>query len=326
MSNKLFVTCVSPNRPHPSGRLAFEIQRQGVDTYTLFENARSLIGLVKDAKKLLEILKQKKYEMASINVNGSIAQALVVVLCRFHGVKTKLWIMDSYPGCLRYVTRWWMFYYPFFFLTAFIAKFLADKILIIDEAYLIYAPSWRGFRHKCIYTPLPQEQLRVSNGAGNQCLSEGGAVQTIGVLGNIELAWLDYEFESFYKLAIANGYKILVATSNTINPARFPREDLECVIPWPKNKTEEVFNKCSVILVPLTEARLVYSSPSKIIDCYMRGIQPVVMTNLEAWNENKSRIIYEKCIHISDYFSNKKPHSSEELIAYSRRWFAPWVE
>lgn len=320
MTSELFITCVDPDRPHPSGRLAFKLQQQGLDTFTLFENARSLLGLGKDAKKLLEILKLKKYEIASINVNGSIAQALAVGICRWHGIKTKLWIMDSYPGCLRYVTRWWILFYPFFFLAAFFAKLLAQQILIIDEAFLDHAPSWRGYRRKCIYIPLPQEQLKISNRAGDERLPANNKVQTIGVLGNIEPIWLDCEFESFYQLAIANGHHILIATSNTIDPARFSKEDLECVIPWPKNKTEEVFNKCTVILVPLTEARLIYSSPSKIIDCYMRGIQPVVMVNLETWNGNKNRIIYEKCMHISDYFSNKKRYSSEELIAFSQHW------
>jgi hypothetical protein len=320
MTSELFITCVDPDRPHPSGRLAFKLQQQGLDTFTLFENARSLLGLGKDAKKLLEILKLKKYEIASINVNGSIAQALAVGICRWHGIKTKLWIMDSYPGCLRYVTRWWILFYPFFFLAAFFAKLLAQQILIIDEAFLDHAPSWHGYRRKCVYTPLPQEQLDISKDIGNKCVPASNVVQTIGLLGNIELAWLNFEFENFYKLAIDNGCHILIATSNLLDPGRFARQGFTCVIPWPESKTEEVFKICSAILVPLTEARLIYSSPSKIIDCYMRGIQPVVMVNLETWNGNKNRIIYEKCMHISDYFSNKKRYSSEELIAFSQHW------
>ena len=322
MSRSLFVTCVSPERPHPSGRLAFRYEQQGVDTFTLFENARSLIGLVQDAKNLLEILRSKAYDAAWINVNGSIAQAIAVALCRWYGVTTKLWIMDSYPGCLRYVTPYWLLFYPAFFIASVIAKLFAHQVLVIDETFPAHAPTWPKFRRKCIYTPLPQ--LRASREIDiKKALSANQnvpSIPTIGVVGNIEKRWLDENFLSFYSEARFHGNRILIATSNQIDVSRFTTDGIEYVIPWPKSETERVFSQCSAILVPLTVARLVYSSPSKIIDCYMRGIQPVVMTDLTAWNHNRDRAIYRKCIHLIDYFAGKKKYSSDELIAYSLQW------
>jgi len=322
MSKCLFVTCVSPERPHPSGRLALSYEKKGVQTFTLFENARSLAGLIQDAKRLFRILESRSYDTAWINVNGSIAQAIAVVLCRWHGVTPKLWIMDSYPGCLRYVTPYWGFFYPVFFISSVVAKFFAHQVLVIDEAFPSYAPTWPGFRRKCIYTPLPQ--LRASSEIfEKEVLSTNGDVQktpTIGIVGNIEKQWLDNGFFDFYKQSRVHGHRILIATSNQIEVSRFALDGIECVVPWPKSETERVFTKCSAILVPLSVARLIYSSPSKIIDCYMRGIQPVVMTDLAAWNRNKNRTIYRKCIHLKDYFSGVSQHSSRELIAYSQQW------
>jgi hypothetical protein len=325
MSKSLFVTCVSPERPHPSGRLAFSYEKQGVDTFTLFENARSLTDLIRDAKKLLAILRTRTYDAAWINVNGSIAQAIAVVLCRWHGVTTKLWIMDSYPGCLRYVTPHWIIFYPVFFIAAVIAKFFTHQVLVIDETFPGHAPTWPSFRQKCTYNPLPElvganETFRKKTLDVNENMEP-----TIGVVGNIEERWLGEDFLHFYAMARAHGNRILIATSNPIDVSKFAADGIECVVPWPKSETDRVFNQCSAILVALSADRLIYSSPSKIIDCYMRGIQPVVMTDLMTWNDNKNRLIYKKCIHFTDYFANKSKYSPEELMAYSQHWSEPWI-
>ncbi len=323
MSRQLFITCVSPDRPHPSGRLALKIKCEGVDVFTLFENARSILGLFQDANKLLKILRTVKYSDACINVNGSIAQATAVVICRLFGLTTKLWIMDSYPGCLRYVTPLWALFYPIFFIASFIAKQGAQQVLIIDEAFTLYAPSWGGFRSKCIYTPLPQEKVSAELLLKRCNLRDDLQQKTIGILGNIEQVWLKNDFKNFHDLAQKNGFHILIATSNKIEVSKLSQAGVSYVVPWPKSETERVFAQCSAILVPLSVPRLIYSSPSKIIDCYLRGIQPVVMTDMLSWNENKNRIIYQKCVHISEFFSEHTRFSSEELEDYSRRWVGP---
>lgn len=318
MPRRLLVTCVSPERPHPSGRLAARQALAGVDVCTLFENARSLAGLLKDAKRLLAIVQASTYDEVQINVNGSIAQALAVVICRLYGINTTLWIMDSYPGCLRYVTRYWRLFYPIFFVGSVIAKFFAHHVLIIDEAFATHAPTWEGFRHKCVYTPLPQETISTEVVLTEQ-------LPTLGILGNIEASWLVKDFQNLHAQARVHGYRVLVATSHAVDISYFSAEGVTAVIPWPKSETERVFSQCSAILVPLSEARLIYSSPSKIIDCYLRGIQPVVMTDKHAWEANRDRAIYRMCVHISEFFGQHKQHSSQQLKSYAQAWLVPHV-
>ncbi len=316
---RLLITCVSPNRPHPSGRLASKQAQEGVDVHTLFENSRSIVSLLNDARRLLTIFRGTTYDEAQINVNGSMAQALAVVICRWYGLKTTLWIMDSYPGCLRYVTRFWLFLYPFFFVGTVVAKFFAHRVLIIDEAFATHAPTWQGFRRKCVYTPLPQQAIPKD-------VELTAQVPTIGILGNIEASWLANDFQNFYIQARANGYRLLVATSHSVDTSYLSAEGITSVIPWPKAETERVFSQCSAILVPLSEARLIYSSPSKIIDCYLRGIQPMVMVDKQVWEANRDRAIYRKCVHVSEFFNHRQQHSSQALKAYAQAWLATQCE
>jgi hypothetical protein len=193
-------------------------------------------------------------------------------------------------------------------------------VLIIDEAFAWHAPSWAGFRKKCRYVPLPQEGVPNDDLIKSTEIDQAARSHTIGILGNIETSWLAHDFKAFYKEARENGYRLLIATSNSIDPTQFSAEGISCVIPWPKSQTDRVFAQCSAILVPLSVARLIYSSPSKIIDCYSRGIQPVVMVDKLAWDKNKGRAIYQKCVHVSDFFSDKKQYASHELLAYSQVW------
>jgi ribosomal protein S18 acetylase RimI-like enzyme len=318
MPRRLLITCVSPERPHPSGRLALRQKQQGVDVQILFENARSIQGLARDSQRLMQVLRRATYDEVQINVNGSIAQALAVLICRGFGLKTTLWMMDSYPGCLRYVTRYWFFFYPFFYLASAVAKLWAHQVWLIDEAFARHAPSWAGFRKRCVYVPLPQASIP-------QSFELTASPPTLGLLGNIEASWLASDFPGFYALARVHGYRVLVATSSSLNAAQFSQEGITTVIPWPKSETEQVFSECSAILVPLSVARLIYSSPSKIIDCYMRGIQPVVMTDQRAWDANRDRAIYQKCVHITEFFGEKKQYTPQELMAYSQTWATPPV-
>lgn len=313
----LFITCVSPLRPHPSGNLARVYQDLGFDVHVLFEDSRSGKCLLKDAFRLFFLLKTVKYCRAFVNVNGSLAQAIALGVCHFFDVKTTLWIMDSYPGCLRYVTRFWfLFYLPFYLLTVYVKK-TADRIFAIDETFLFHTPTWQGFRTKCNYRPLPITRA---------VPTKEGAIQKkstdffIGIIGNIESKWLEEEFNDFYTYAIRHGYKILVATSQTHTHPLFLADGVECNIPWLKSDTERVFSRCSAILIPLSSSRLVYSSPSKIIDCYSRGIQPIIMANEKIWHANKHRFIYRKCIHLSDFFIKDEVFSAQDLKSYAEQW------
>lgn len=316
----LFITCVSPLRPHPSGRLAAELQHSGFEVLVLFENSRSVKSIWKDANQLATVLAESAYNRAMINVNGSLAQAVAIVLCRYHGVSTTLWIMDSYPGCLRYVTRlWWIFYLPFFAASA-LAKTLANKVLVIDEAFVDHFPSWKSFRKRCTYFPLPQSEAENKVLRSVEPHLKAEKVATIGVLGNIENRWLLNEFPLFYAEARKHGYRIIVATSHSVDKNLFSAEGIDCVIPWPKAETDLVFSKCAAVLVPLSSSRLIYSSPSKIIDCYLRGIQPVVMTDVRSWRLNKHRKIYGRCVHLSEFFATGRSFTAVELRDYSRHW------
>lgn len=319
MPRRLLITCVPPDRPHPSGRLAKRLQLDGVDVFALFQNSRSTLNLIRDALSLAAVLRKTNYDEAQVNVNGSIAQAIAVGMCRWYGSRTTLWIMDSYPGCLRYVTRYWLFFYPFFFVGSLLAKHFADQILIIDEVFATHSPTWQKFRNKCVYTPLPQVQMANDSQSTQK-------VPTLGILGNIEASWLAEDFEALYRQARINGYRLLIATSHVIDTSYFSANGIDTVIPWKEKDTERVFAQCAAILVPLSVARLIYSSPSKIIDCYLRGIQPVVMTDKQAWEANRDRAIYKKCVHISDFFEYQKKFPPEELLAYSQAWLIPQVQ
>jgi len=313
----LFITCVSPLRPHPSGNLAREYQNSGFDVCVLFEDSRSVKCLLKDASRLIFILKTVRYSRAFVNVNGSLAQALALGICNYFNVKTTLWIMDSYPGCLRYVTRiWFLFYLPFYILSIFVKK-TADRLFIIDESFLFHAPTWQGFRAKCIYRPLPFLGTMAPKEEVRQKISTDFI---IGIIGNIESKWLEKEFHDFYTNAFSRGYKILIATSQTHAHPLFSADGVECNIPWLKSDTERVFDSCSAILIPLSPSRLIYSSPSKIIDCYSRGIQPIIMANERLWHANKHRFVYGKCIHLSDFFVNNEIFSAQDLKFYAEHW------
>lgn len=317
----LFISCVSSQRPHPSGYLAKKYEQDGANVLNLFLNSRSIKLLAQDIFTLYLELKTGKYTKAIINVNGSVAQAFTVILCRLYCKQTTLWIMDSYPGCLGYVTKFWIFYYPFFYVAAIIAKALSQKVLLIDECFIFHAPTWIGYRRKCIYTPLPYHKSDdyMNPNLYQECNQNK---PVIGIIGNIENEWLVNGFNTFYEEAWSKGFCIHFATSSPVDERIIKLKGVSSTIPWPKNKTNEVFSRCDAILVPLSTARLVYSSPSKIIDCYSRGIQPIVMANISDWNASRNRNIYRMCLHISEYFSGITPHSSLELKNYSKLWTA----
>ena len=319
VSNSLYVTCVPPEQAHPSGRLAQQYGLTGFHVETLFVNARSPRCLWSDALRLSEVIKEENLRSVVINVNGSIAQAIVVGICRWRGARSTLWIMDSYPGCLRYVTRFWPLLYPFFFVGSVLAKMWANKVLVIDEAFSRHAPTWPGFRKKCFYVPLPQTPRAGHEG---EFESVAGSTQrpTIGLIGNIEESWLRRDFDEFYRLARKCDYEIIVATSKAIDRTRIEVEGVRAFIPWRKAETDSVFAQCTAILVPLSGARLIYSSPSKIIDCYRRGILPVVMVDENQWNMCKHRKIYKMCVLYSDFFVSGNAASKDSLIAYSKLW------
>ena len=143
----------------------------------------------------------------------------------------------------------------------------------------------------------------------------------LGILGNIEQTWIDSGLPKLVEKAKAFDYRLLMATSNNLDLSKFTLDrDLEHLTPWLPKDTDKAFEKCEAILVPLSKARLVYSSPSKIIDCYMRGIQPIIITDPVAWEQNKNRFIYQCCVTEDEFFETKKRFSAEELKLFSLNW------
>jgi hypothetical protein len=132
------------------------------------------------------------------------------------------------------------------------------------------------------------------------------------------------DFPSFFDKAKNQGNRVLIATSRDIELPDQDLPNLEVVFPWRKEETERIFSKCDFILVPISPPRLVYSSPSKIIESYARGIQPLLMTDTTLWTLHKSRRIYQKCLHVDEFFTGIPAHSPNALQAFATHWIDTW--
>jgi len=319
----LFVSGVDISRPHPSAKLASSYTELGVQVTELFLDARNLRSLLSDFYKLQEILSNNNFSRVIANVNGPIAQCLIIVATRKYNIHCNFWIMDCYPGCLKYVTKlWWLFWIPFFLLT-FLVKRYCSAIFYIDEAFPQYSP--RVDRKNFEILKLARPKLHFTDG-GAHGANDVPPEKVIGIVGNIEQNWIDGEFNTIYPEIIEAGYSIVVATSSNGNLDNFVKENIRLISPWLKEDTEKVFNSFSYILVPLSDSRIYYSSPSKIIDAYARGIQPVIYGNKSAWNKNKDRMIYSKCIHYDDFIKNAISFTPRTLKIHAKIWPSDFIE
>lgn len=292
-----FISCVAPNSAHPSGRLAQAYERAGCRVVVSLRNARSPTALLGDGIALWRMLRQARAQgqvprAALVNVNGSLAQLIALTLLRAQGCRTGLWIMDSYPGCLRYVTRLWPLFWLPFFMASLIAETCAHAIFVIDEDFTSHAPRRLLRSAKIHVVPLP-----IWLPAQQKTRADPGKPAVIGILGNIEQSWLDRDFLPFAQQARAAGHALLIATSRPVVLPPGVETLAECRIPWEKADTETVFAACDLLLVPLSPARLRYSAPSKIVEGLARGLQPVILCPRDTWAREKHRKIYRNCLH-----------------------------
>lgn len=313
----LFVSGVDVLRPHPSANLANSYAKLGTQVIQLFLDVRNLKGLLHDFHFLQNILGKSHFTRVIANVNGPMAQCLILLAARKKNIRCEFWMMDCYPGCLKYVTRfWWLFWIPFFILT-FIVKRCSASIYYIDEAFPKYSPSFAKKKFEIIRLARPKIQ---PVGGCSDRRTKGNIQKTIGIVGNIEQRWIDEDFNDIYAEIIEAGYSIVVATSSNGNLDNFIRPSIRLISPWLKEDTDRVFDDFRYILVPLSDSRIYYSSPSKIIDAYARGIQPVIYGSKAAWVANRNRKVYRKSIHYSDFISNCRPFSRVELKHFAKEW------
>lgn len=311
----LLVSCVDPLRPHPSGIFARTFVDRGHAVRSLYKNSRSAICLFRDTAELLMYLRSTSHRDVYINVNGPLAQLMALLACRLNGLSTTLVVMDSYPGCLKYVTSAWWALYPLFFSAAYFVKIFADRVIVIDEVFPDHYPTWRAYRERCSYVPLPR--LVGHKVAPRRPYAKPvREIRVVGIIGNIESDWLDESFPIIYRLLRSRGIDIVIASSGALNRSKLELEGVSLVVPWPAAETEAVFSRCNAILVPLSAARLRYSSPSKILDCYHRGIQPIVVVDREVWQVESCRAVYKKCLHLDDVLEGASLFLDTELSGY----------
>lgn len=323
MSDVLFVSGVALDRPHPSSDLAKAYAELGVPVVQSFLDVRNIREIVRDARALGRLLSSAPCTRVIANVNGSLAQFLILFVSRMKGAQADFWVMDSYPGCLRYVTRYWRLFWLQFFCLSWLVKKYAGKIYYIDEEFLQHKPRIANTRHQLV--PLARRKVAGAEAQGRRRSVRKSGL-TIGVVGNIEQSWVDQDFDLFIRDMNDIGITVLVATSSRIDLEKIRKSNAELIFPWRGADTESVFSKCDFLLVPLSEARLIYSSPSKIIDCYARGIQPVVHAPEAAWVSNKDRAIYSRCIYYSDFVQGNRGHSRAELERYATQWPGSYLD
>lgn len=319
--SRVCISSVETDRAHPSGRLASFYSANGYKVFVLFQSARSLISLLSDSFRLVKILRDGNARTVHVNVNGSVAQCICVIISKFHGAKVWVWVMDSYPGALRYTTRWWPLFYPIFYLSAAICKTFSDRLIAIDESFPDHSPTVRGHAApRWTYCPLP---VFVEGGGDSGSFNRviGRKTNKIGIIGNIERDWFSLHFPSVYGKIQNAGWHLIIATSKwPTGQVATNSESLTVICPWAGIETSAVFDELEFLLVPLSRCRLIYSSPSKIIEAYSRGVQPVILTPDDAWEACRRRNVYRKCITFDEFISGSKGFDGVDLIEYSRQW------
>ena len=319
----VFISCVDSDRGHPSGRLAAQYRQSGVCVVTLFQNSRSLLSVFRDMNKLRRVLKTLPVDSVIVNVNGSVAQLAALIICELRRIPMSLWVMDSYPGCLRYVSKSWPMFWPIFYVAAFIVKRRVKHIFEIDESFRNHRPTSRAVVERTTYIPLPLAPSHVKR-RGTREFSPNN--RKIGILGNIEQAWIDRRFSLVVSKFLSKNIDVIVATSSKVQFPVVEGTEIKFIIPWRIEDTEAVFDSCDYILVPLSSQRLVYSCPSKIVESYALGLQPIIDVNEAAWESAKHRIVYRRCLHINEVLAGQTPFPGDELTAYSAHWPDGWEQ
>lgn len=296
--SKLFISCVDLESNLPSGKLAKVLtKKENIAVTTLFQDSRRFIKILTDAIKLIKLLRQLRPTEMAINVNGSHIRLLIAFIAIIHRLHITVIIMDVYPQCLRHVTRYWYFFYFPFMLFEFIALSTAKKIVIIDEHFETCFPI-NKFRYKTSVSPI-DFLFEAHDNDNKRC----------GILlcGNIEERFL-HNNSNIQLLCNLLDQNLIVATSKFLKTdiARvFP--DADIIAPWPKEKTDEVMSQCKYMYIPLSASRVVFSSPSKIIDCYSHGIIPIIDCDIDIWITQKYRHIYRGAVHVTQVaFQQKK--------------------
>lgn len=297
----LFISCIDSHSSHPSSRL-FRKYHNTHYCIQSFQDSRSISDIIQSSFFLHNFYRNNKVNSVTVNLNGSFVVFLALLISFFHGVKRRYyWQMDLYPGCLRYVTRFWFVYWPFFYVCEFLSRLLATKIFSIDESFKYH--YFKFINSKYIFSPLKFKSYFVSK-------SNNVIENTIGLIGNIEKNWFDLNINNILCELESMDFNLIIATSNMDLKLSLSNLNSPVVrniyMPWENEDTHIVLSSFNYMLIGLSSSRVIYSSPSKIIDCYSRGIIPIIHCDYNLFIENKYRNIYKYCIHYDDFLNGKR--------------------
>jgi hypothetical protein len=312
---KYFISCVDTNKSHPSSKLANRYVSNGYKALILYENSRSICAVVNDSVKLFKLLRSHKSTITEVgaNVNGSLVRAIIMALLVMFGIKNRfIYLMDIYPGCLRFLTKRWYLYYPMFYLLELLSFVMAKKIIIIDEGFYKLQPLC-FFNNKTVLERLFfTSDLKASNSTKGY----------LGIIGNISNEFIENNASILSKVIVQN--KTLLATSNKVPDWLVDAVTLKYV-PWKREDTNVVFNNLQYNLICADMDRLTYCSPSKIVDSYLRGITPVLFVSEDEFGMLKLREIYKYCITLGQFMDlddahNSPPINKNDLINHAQLW------
>tara|TARA_Y100000588_G_scaffold111297_1_gene122037 strand:+ start:1611 stop:2555 length:945 start_codon:yes stop_codon:yes gene_type:complete len=312
---RLFISCVGVEKQHPSSLLAKRYVSEGYNVLSLYTKSRSILSLLNDTFYLFKVVFRQRNEVEEIiaNVNGSISRFLIsIIMLMFNVRKTSFYIMDVYPGCLRFLLKGWVVFFPFFYLLEFLSLLIVKRVIVIDEGFYELSPLCL-FKHKMVLKRLKFDfnyEVKPSKGS------------MVGIIGNTSFDFLERNKSDIEY--IMNKFSVLVASSNHL-PCWLIDNTEEKYCPWNKEDTNVVFSKLKYNLICADIYRLTYCSPSKIIDSYVRGITPVLFLSNEELELIKHREIYRYCISIESLLDKNDMglnviYEEQELIEHSRIW------
>ncbi len=308
----VYISCVEKGLSHPSSVLVTKFETEGFYTLNLFSNSRSLFSSFRDFIKLYNYFSLNKNEYINLvsNVNGSLSRFIIIILCRFFSInKSTFYIMDVYPGSLKFLTNKWWLYYPLFSFMEYISLLLVDKVIVIDEGFLNLYPL-KLFQNKIVIQRLKFNQPVLPKKNGN----------FVGIIGNVSNDFLSKNSTLILKTkSIGN---LVLASSNDLPKWLIDASNVS-FIPWEKKDTNVVFNMMKFNLICADYERLLYCSPSKIIDSYMRGIIPIIFVNDDQYRILKNRDIYKYCFTIHYFLSSTDQLLSlntSDIVKHGSRW------
>ena len=308
MTKYLFISCVNSGDRHPSQQLLKYWQKEGGDSLVLFKNSRSLVCFIDSIWELWLKCSQFKNYQCITNVNGSHHRLAINLICWFKAMRCNHIIMDIYPGCLPYVTKFWRLFYVPFLLCEWIDKKLSNNIIVIDESFVKYYPQHLS-TNRIFYIPIFWRKFYKENKKRSK----------IVICGNIEWQILKENLSTY--IDIAKGLNLTLCLATSEYPEFLSNNDvIELVVPWTDDDTEKIWTESKFMIVPLSTHRLKYSSPSKIIDGLINGLTIIIDCDYKDWILERHRNIYKHCFHISEKDSWKKwdPTKCNESIYKSQ--------